>query len=82
MAIHKLFSKILLTQTYHTTSVSFSCQLTSETTVHYNLLKLLPWVDLDQFFGNGKFSNLSFYIENVTVMNSLEIIADFDLEIG
>ena len=26
MAIHKLFSKILLIQTYHTTCVSFSCQ--------------------------------------------------------
>ena len=28
MAIHKLFSKILLTQTYHTTCVSFSCKFT------------------------------------------------------
>ena len=26
MAIHKLFSKILLIQTYHTTCVSFSCE--------------------------------------------------------
>ena len=29
MAIHKLFSKILLIQTYHTTCVSFSCQFIS-----------------------------------------------------
>ena len=29
MAIHKLFSKILLIQTYHTTCVSFSCEFIS-----------------------------------------------------
>ena len=47
-------------------------------TAHHNLLKLLPWVDLDLFFGNVKFSN--FYIENA--MDSLEIISAFNLEIG
>ena len=35
----------------------------SGTTAHHNLLKLLPWVDFDLFFGNVKFSNLGFYIE-------------------
>ena len=50
--------------------------------VHQKLLKLLHWVDLVLFFGNVKFSSLSFYIENVTVMDSLDIIAAFDLEIG
>ena len=49
---------------------------------HHNLLKLLPWVDLDLCFGEVKFCNLGFYIENVTVMDFLEIIAAFDLEIG
>ena len=29
----------------------------------HNLLKLLPWVDLDLFFSNVKFSDLGFYIE-------------------
>ena len=43
--------------------------------------KLLPSVDLDLFFSKVKFCNLVFYIEkNVTVMDSLEIIAAFDLE--
>ena len=55
----------------------------SGTTAPYNLLKLLPWVDLDLFFVNVKFCNLGFDIEkNVTVMYSLEIIAAFDLEFG
>ena len=43
MAIHKLFTKILLIQTYHTTCVSFSCEfrsgaspLTSASSVPYN----------------------------------------------
>ena len=30
---------------------------------HHNMLKLLPWVDLDLFFRQGQFCNLSFYIE-------------------
>ena len=30
MAIHKLFSKILLIQAYHTTCVSFSCRFTNK----------------------------------------------------
>ena len=34
---------------------------------HHNLLKLLPWVDLDLFFGNVKFSNLGFYIEKCDI---------------
>ena len=33
MAIHKLFSKILLMQTYHTTCVSYSCQLIKKSQV-------------------------------------------------
>ena len=50
---------------------------------HHNLFKLLPWVDLDLFFGKVKFCNFGFYIEkNVTVMDSLETVAAFDLEIG
>ena len=44
--------------------------------------KFLLWVDLDLFFGKVKFCNLCFYIKNLTVMDSLEIIAAFDLEIG
>ena len=38
----------------------------SGTTAHHNLLKLLPWVNLDLFFlggGEVKFCNLCFYIE-------------------
>ena len=35
----------------------------SGTTANQNLLKLLPWVDLDLFFGKVKFCNLGFYIE-------------------
>ena len=54
----------------------------SGTMVHHNLLKLLPWIDLELFFGNVKFCNLGFYIEKLTMMDSLEIIAAFDLEIG
>ena len=38
--------------------------------------------DLDLFFGKVKFGILGFYMENVTVIYSLEIIAAFDLEIG
>ena len=30
---------------------------------YINLLKLLPWVDLDLFFSKVKFCNLGFYIE-------------------
>ena len=32
-------------------------------TTHHNLLKLLPWVDLDLIFDKVKFCNLGFYIE-------------------
>ena len=46
------------------------------------VLKLFPWVDLDLFFGKVNVCNLCFDIENVTVMDSLESIAAFDLEIG
>ena len=35
----------------------------SGTTAHYNLLDLLPSVDLDLFFGKVKFCNLGFCIE-------------------
>ena len=48
----------------------------------HSLFKLLPWVDLDLFFGKVKSCNFGFYTENVTVMDSLEIIAAFDLEIS
>ena len=55
----------------------------SGTTTHPNLLKILPWVDLDLFFGIVKFRNSGFYKEkNVTVMDYLEIFAAFDMEIG
>ena len=54
----------------------------SGTTAHHSLFKLLPCDDLDLFLGKVKFSNLGFYIEkNVTVMDSKEIIAAFDLGI-
>ena len=33
MAIHKLFSKILLIQTYHSTRVSFSCEFITADTI-------------------------------------------------
>ena len=33
----------------------------SGTTAHQNLLKLLPWVDLDFFFVKVKICNLGFY---------------------
>ena len=49
---------------------------------NHNVLKLLPWVDLDLFFGKGKYCNFGFDIEKLTVVHSLEIIAVFDLEIG
>ena len=49
---------------------------------HHNLLELLPRVDLDLFFGIVKFSNLGFYMKNVTVMDSLENCAAFGPEIG
>ena len=31
---------------------------------HHSLFKLLPWVDLDLFFGKVRFCNLGLYIEN------------------
>ena len=37
--------------------------IASETTANYNLFRLLPWVDLDLFFGKVKFCNLGFYIK-------------------
>ena len=50
MAIHKLFSKILLMQTYHTTCVSYSYQF-SKTGVYRGIpyflifaLKFISWV--------------------------------------
>ena len=53
----------------------------SGTTAHHSLFKLLPLVDLDLYFGKVKFCNIGFYIKDVTVMDSLEIFAAFDLEI-
>ena len=41
----------------------FQGNLVSGTMAHHNLLNLLPWVDLDLYFGKVKFSNLGFYIE-------------------
>ena len=35
----------------------------SGTTAHHSLYKLLPWVDLDLFFGKVKFCKLGFDIE-------------------
>ena len=47
------------------------------------MFKLLPWVDLDLFFGKVKLCNLGFYIEKIViVIDSLIIIAAFDLKIG
>ena len=34
----------------------------SGTPAHYSLFKLLPWSDLDLFYGKVKFGNLSFSI--------------------
>ena len=57
--------------------------LASVTPAHYSLFKLLPWVDRDLFFRQGQISQLRLlYRKNVTVMDSLEIIAACDLEIG
>ena len=39
-------------------------------------------VDFNLFLGKVRFCNLGFYVENVTVMESLEIIAACDVEIG
>ena len=44
-------------------------------------LKLLPFVDLDLFYGKVKFCKF-FTMGNVTMMDSLEIIASCDLEFG
>ena len=35
----------------------------SGTTAYHYLLKLLPWFDIDLFFGKVKFCNLGFYRE-------------------
>ena len=40
MAIHKLFTKILLIQTYHTTCVPFSCEFISTRTLIFILVIL------------------------------------------
>ena len=53
----------------------------SRTTSHHmKLIKSLPTVDLDLFYGKVKFCNLVFYIKNVIRLDSLEIIIAFDLE--
>ena len=49
--------KIFFPGTSRTISVA------SGTMAQHNLLKLSPWVDLDLFFVNVKFSNLGFYKE-------------------
>ena len=54
--------------------------VTSETMTHHSLFKLLLCVDLGQFVGKVTFFKLGFNIENMTVMDSLEIIVAFDLE--
>ena len=45
MAIHKLFSKILLIQTYHSTCVSFSCEFISYLSVQQSNYHPLGAVD-------------------------------------
>ena len=57
MAIHKLFSKILLIQTYHTTCVSFSCQFS----IDYELTGVKKGYDKlqKQHFKNGTDVSLS-----------------------
>ena len=54
----------------------------SETEAHYILFKLLPWNDFDLLYGKIRFYKIGFYMENVTIIDSLEIIASCDLEIG
>ena len=39
------------------------------TLAHYSLYKLLPWVDLDLFYGKFSFGHIGFSMEKVKTLN-------------
>ena len=58
----KTFKDFLPWNQWNNFNETWYMYVASGTTAHHNLLKLLPWVDIDLFFGKVKFCNL-IYIE-------------------
>ena len=54
----------------------------SVTQAHYILFKCIFWVGLHLFMARPNFANSAFIWENVTMMDSMKIIAAFYLELA
>ena len=73
---------LYLLSRYHWADFNETFYEASETLALYVLFKSCPLIDIDLFYGRSNFATYTFILENVTMMDSTEIVASCNLESG